>query len=55
MVSTPVEWEEVKGALKKNDPHRLEFDSEAALKRVGAKGDLFAPVLRLKQKVPTGR
>jgi len=51
MVSMPVEWEEVKAALKKNDASRLEFDSEAALKRVAVKGDLFESVLKLKQKL----
>ena len=28
------------------------FDSEAVLKRVEELGDLFAPVLQLKQKLP---
>jgi len=52
MVSTPVTWEEVKKCLSKEDPQLLAFDSEAALKRVEELGDLFEPVLKLKQKLP---
>jgi bifunctional non-homologous end joining protein LigD len=52
MVSTPVVWDEVKKCLTKKDPQLLAFDSEAALKRVEEFGDLFEPVLKLKQKLP---
>jgi bifunctional non-homologous end joining protein LigD len=52
MVSTPVTWTEVETALKKKDPDLLAFDSEAVVKRIGELGDLFAPVLQLKQKLP---
>ena len=51
-VSTPVEWDEVRNALKKKEAARLTFDTEAVLKRVEKHGDLFAPVLKLKQKLP---
>lgn len=51
-VSTPVDWDEVKSALKKNDPTRLSFVSDEVLKRVEKHGDLFEPVLKLKQKLP---
>lgn len=51
-VSTPVTWEEVAGALKKKDPKRLSFRCEEVLKRVEKMGDLFEPVLHLKQKLP---
>ena len=51
-VSTPVTWEEVETTLKKKKPELLTFDSEAVLKRVEQLGDLFAPVLQLKQKLP---
>jgi bifunctional non-homologous end joining protein LigD len=51
-VSTPVEWDEVKAALKKEDSARLSFDSDAVLKRVQSHGDLFQPVLKVKQKLP---
>jgi bifunctional non-homologous end joining protein LigD len=50
--STPVEWEEVKSALKKKDAARLSFLSDEVLKRVEKHGDLFEPVLKLKQKLP---
>jgi len=52
MVSTPVTWEEVKKCLTKKDPQLLAFGSVAALKRVEKFGDLFEPVLKLKQKLP---
>jgi bifunctional non-homologous end joining protein LigD len=52
MVSTPVTWDEVKKCLNKKDAQLLAFDSEAALKRVEKLGDLFEPVLALKQKLP---
>jgi bifunctional non-homologous end joining protein LigD len=51
-VSTPVEWDEAESALKKKAADRLVFDHEAVLNRVEEKGDLFAPVLKLKQKLP---
>lgn len=51
-VSTPVKWEEVELALKKKDADLLVFDAGQVLKRVEKMGDLFAPVLRLKQKLP---
>ncbi len=54
-VSTPITWEEVEMTLKKKDAGRLIFDTEAVLKRVAKNGDLFAPVLTLKQKLPSLR
>jgi bifunctional non-homologous end joining protein LigD len=51
-VSTPVTWEEVKTALKKKNPKLLTFEAADVLKRVEKHGDLFAPVLQLKQKLP---
>jgi len=50
--STPVDWDEVKSALKKKDAKRLTFLSDDVLKRVEKNGDLFEPVLKLKQKLP---
>ena len=50
-VSAPVDWEEVKAALKKKDPKRLTFLSDEVLKRVEKDGDLFEPLLKLKQKL----
>jgi bifunctional non-homologous end joining protein LigD len=49
-ISTPVAWDEVEAALDKNNP--LVFETEAVLKRVEKLGDLFEPVLKLKQKLP---
>lgn len=51
-VSTPLEWEEVARCLRRRDPDSLVFDSEDAIARFEEKGDLFAPVLTLKQKLP---
>jgi len=51
-VSTPVKWDEVESCCKKGDPDLLVFDSNAVLERVKKQGDLFASVLKLKQKMP---
>lgn len=51
-VSTPVTWEEVEAVAKSGRGERLVFDYAAVLKRVEKHGDLFAPVLSLKQKLP---
>ena len=54
-VSTPVTWLEVEGVATKGDAQRLSFETEAALKRVETHGDLFAPLLTLKQRLPSLR
>ncbi len=51
-VSTPVQWEEVEKCLGKKDPQLLVFKSDDVLARVDNMGDLFEPVLKLKQKLP---
>jgi bifunctional non-homologous end joining protein LigD len=51
-VSTPIEWEEVRGALRSKDPSALSFEAHEVLERVSARGDLFAPVLSLIQELP---
>jgi bifunctional non-homologous end joining protein LigD len=51
-VSTPVKWEEVEQALKKKDATLLVFEAGQVLDRVQKMGDLFEPVLTLKQKLP---
>src|SRR6266480_1139031 len=51
-VSTPVSWEEVELAFKKKDPKLLVFEAQKVLERVQKRGDLFEPVLKLKQKLP---
>ena len=50
--SAPVKWSEVESCLKKGDPNLLVFDSDAVLARAEKHGDLFEPVLKLKQKMP---
>ncbi len=51
-VSTPVKWEEVEQAFKKKDAKLLVFEADQVIKRVEKMGDLFEPVLTLKQKLP---
>ena len=51
-VSTPITWEEVERTLKKKNAGLLVFESHQTLARVEKMGDLFAPLLTLKQKLP---
>jgi bifunctional non-homologous end joining protein LigD len=51
-VSMPLSWREVEQALKSRSAKKLSFDAAEAVKRVHRLGDLFAPVLTLKQKLP---
>jgi len=51
-VSTPVKWEEVERALKKKDVSLLVFEARQVVGRFEKMGDLFAPVLELKQRLP---
>jgi len=51
-VSAPVSWDEVAACARERDSQLLIFDSEAALRRVERDGELFAPVLARKQKLP---
>jgi len=50
--STPVSWEEVERALKKKDASLLVFEAKQVIARFEKMGDLFEPVLKLKQKLP---
>lgn len=50
--SAPLKWEEVEACLKKKDPARLVLEADQVLQRVEKMGDLFEPVLKLKQKLP---
>jgi bifunctional non-homologous end joining protein LigD len=54
-VSTPVTWDEVASCLKKNKADLLKFRSDNVIARVEKIGDLFAPVEKLKQKLPKKR
>jgi len=51
-VSTPVTWEEVEQLWKKKDANMLVFEAPQLLERVEKVGDLFEPVLSMKQKLP---
>jgi bifunctional non-homologous end joining protein LigD len=51
-VSTPVTWEEVEHAADREDARSLAFETGDVLERIDRHGDLFAPVLELKQKLP---
>jgi len=51
-VSTPVTWNEVERTLKKKDAGLLVFEAKQVVARVEKMGDLFAPVLELKQRLP---
>ena len=53
-VSTPVTWAEVQKCARTRDPEKLVFDSTAILRRVKRYGDLFAPMLTLRQRLPKG-
>ena len=54
-VSLPVHWEELTAALEKGAPDTLYFEPGKALSRLSRTGDLFAPVLSLRQKLPGTR
>lgn len=54
-VSTPVAWEEVLRCFESRDPSVLTFETDAVLRRVERGGDLFAPLLTLRQKLPRGQ
>jgi bifunctional non-homologous end joining protein LigD len=51
-VAFPITWDELKKAIEKGDPAALFFEPEECLAKLKKAGDLFAPVLKLKQKLP---
>ena len=51
-VSMPVTWETLDHALKRRSTDALFFSPEAALSSVEKHGDLFAPVLKVEQRLP---
>jgi len=51
-VSTPVTWKEIEQTARSKDPFWLVFEAEEVLERAAKQGDLFAPVLTLKQHLP---
>jgi bifunctional non-homologous end joining protein LigD len=52
LVSTPLTWEEVERASRARRERQLSAEPAELLQRVEREGDLFAPLLRLKQKLP---
>jgi len=54
-VSTPVTWEELQAAEKKKDLARLTFEAGDIKARLERQGDLFAPLLTLKQRLPRSK
>ena len=51
-ISMPVTWDELSRAVKKGSDKDLFFTPAAAVKRIKRLGDLFEPVLSLKQEIP---
>lgn len=51
-VSTPLRWDEVEACAKKRDAAKLVFLPDQVSKRVARHGDLFEPLLSLRQKLP---
>jgi bifunctional non-homologous end joining protein LigD len=51
-VSVPLTWDEVANLADDGDPWSVLFEAPQALERVAEHGDLFKPVLELKQKLP---
>src|SRR5918996_4472177 len=47
-VSTPLDWSEIEAG----DPEALVFESDDVLARAEERGDLFAPVVEMKQQLP---
>jgi len=51
-VSTPLDWDEVEALLESGDPDSAVFEADRLLDRVQERGDLFEPVLSLRQDLP---
>jgi bifunctional non-homologous end joining protein LigD len=51
-VSTPLTWDEVADAADDGEPESLRFETSQVLDRIERQGDLFAPVLELRQELP---
>ena len=51
-VSTPLSWPELEKLWKKGNPEAFRFSPDDVRARVKKHGDLFEPVLKLKQKLP---
>ncbi len=51
-VSAPLAWTELERALRLGDPARLSFEAGQMADRIARHGDLFAPMLSLRQELP---
>ncbi len=51
-ISMPITWEELAKAIKRGDSKSLFFRPDVAVKRIERVGDLFEPMLTLKQELP---
>jgi bifunctional non-homologous end joining protein LigD len=51
-VSAPVTWDEVEAGSRRRSADVLSFEHDDVLDRVERDGDLFAPVLTLRQALP---
>jgi bifunctional non-homologous end joining protein LigD len=51
-VSTPVTWREIEDVHRSRKSAKLAFEAGDVIKRIKKHGDIFAPVLTLKQKLP---
>jgi bifunctional non-homologous end joining protein LigD len=52
-VSAPLTWKEVETALRTKDVDAIHFEAGQVVARVKRMGDLFEPVLTMKQKLPS--
>ena len=50
--SIPLHWREVERTARGGDTEKIRFEIPAAIKRIEKEGDLFEPVLKLRQKLP---
>ena len=53
-VSTPVSWDELEEALRKKRAKDLYFTPDEVFRRTDQMGDIFEPVLLMKQRLPSG-
>ena len=51
-VSAPLRWPDVETAVANRDPSLLSFQADQTVKRWQQHGDLFAPVLAMRQQLP---
>ena len=52
LVSTPLEWDEIAGAVDAREWRQLMFGPGEVLDRVADRGDLWAPLLAGAQRLP---